>query len=383
MPFGEDLYAGVGGRTSDTSQRYATTQDDIRQKFTGYQKDKETNLDFAEARMYNNSHARFTAVDPLLASGKSANPQTFNRYIYCSNNPISCVDPTGMDGVWGYRTYSENGGREYQHFNSEDEMREFNKSNGTELCTQNPGSCPDYQVWTGGNWVLWADRTGAQLNDDGTMTRFSGENFSSGEWGQMVSDWYAGKSFDESTTGRLNGAVYDSNKETNGVVNFLLIPSRTYSYYTGTSYDERNEREGIHRMLGSQMGQAVTLELGFRAGSAGRVAGPRSRFGIFHSMYGDGTLVLEGQQPARLSINALDEAAGAYSELRLDAVNGRIYQARTFNSNGQRVLDIDFTVPTFPNGRIRPNHFFREIHPWIPNSGGLQRGSSWSPYTNQ
>jgi len=83
MPFGEDILAGVGGRTGDTGQRYSSNADDIRQKFTGYQKDSETNLDFAEARMYANRYGRFTAVDPLIASGKSANPQTFNRIYLC------------------------------------------------------------------------------------------------------------------------------------------------------------------------------------------------------------------------------------------------------------------------------------------------------------
>nr|WP_242056763.1 RHS repeat-associated core domain-containing protein [Planktothrix sp. FACHB-1355] len=70
--------------------------DGIRQKFTGYQKDDETGLDFAEARMYENRHGRFTAVDPLLASGKSTNPQSFNRYVYCRNNPLSYVDKDGL-----------------------------------------------------------------------------------------------------------------------------------------------------------------------------------------------------------------------------------------------------------------------------------------------
>jgi RHS repeat-associated protein len=96
MPFGEDIYVGVGGRTGDTGQKYASTQDDVRQKFTGYQKDGETSLDFAEARMYENRFGRFTAVDPLLASGNSANPQTFNRYVYVGNSPTSKVDPSGM-----------------------------------------------------------------------------------------------------------------------------------------------------------------------------------------------------------------------------------------------------------------------------------------------
>lgn len=102
MPFGEDIFAGIGDRTGDTGQRYSSSTDDIRQKFTGYQKDSETNLDFAEARMYENRYGRFTAVDPLLASGESANPQTFNRYAYTSNNPIVRIDVNGLD--WYYHT---------------------------------------------------------------------------------------------------------------------------------------------------------------------------------------------------------------------------------------------------------------------------------------
>lgn len=47
--------------------------------------------------MYENRFGRFTAVDPLLVSGKSANPQTFNRYAYTSNNPIIRVDRDGLD----------------------------------------------------------------------------------------------------------------------------------------------------------------------------------------------------------------------------------------------------------------------------------------------
>ncbi|MGB7202045.1 MAG: RHS repeat-associated core domain-containing protein [Pyrinomonadaceae bacterium] len=97
MPFGEDLFVNIGSRT--TALKYSSSQDDIRQKFTGYQKDTETNLDFAEARMYENRFGRFTAVDPLTASGKSANPQTFNRFIYVRNNPLVLVDPSGLIGV--------------------------------------------------------------------------------------------------------------------------------------------------------------------------------------------------------------------------------------------------------------------------------------------
>ena len=98
MPFGEQLTIDGVNRTAALKYNYG---DDIRQKFTGYQRDDETGLDFAEARYYNNSHGRFTAVDPLLASGKSANPQTFNRYAYVLNNPLRLTDPSGLQaGRW-------------------------------------------------------------------------------------------------------------------------------------------------------------------------------------------------------------------------------------------------------------------------------------------
>jgi RHS repeat-associated protein len=110
MPFGEDLGAGIGGRTGEGGHKYSSSQDNVRQKFTGYQKDEETQLDFAEARYYNNRHGRFTAVDPLLASGKSSNPQTFNRYIYVMNNPLNLTDPSGMLPVY---SRVHNGNTEY------------------------------------------------------------------------------------------------------------------------------------------------------------------------------------------------------------------------------------------------------------------------------
>lgn len=95
MPFGEELTAGVGAR--DVNQKYSSSGiDNIRQRFTRYEKDIETDLDFAEARMYKNRHGRFTSPDPLLASASLDNPQTFNRYVYVGNNPVNLTDPSGL-----------------------------------------------------------------------------------------------------------------------------------------------------------------------------------------------------------------------------------------------------------------------------------------------
>ncbi len=98
LPFGQEIPNNEkpGHSSSLRISALGYSADDVRQKFTGYQKDEESGLDFAEARMYNNRHARFTAVDPLLASGKSANPQTFNRYVYVMNSPLNFTDPTGL-----------------------------------------------------------------------------------------------------------------------------------------------------------------------------------------------------------------------------------------------------------------------------------------------
>jgi RHS repeat-associated protein len=105
MPYGEDI-PNFGARTQANGYK----PDNLRQKFTSYEKDNETGLDFAEARYYHSSVGRFTAVDPLLASGKSANPQTFNRYVYSLNRPLILVDPSGMQsGKPVYYHKAENG----------------------------------------------------------------------------------------------------------------------------------------------------------------------------------------------------------------------------------------------------------------------------------
>ncbi len=50
---------------------------------------------------------RFTSPDPLLTSGKSLQPQSWNRYTYCVNNPLKYVDPSGLD--WGYQDFTRDG----------------------------------------------------------------------------------------------------------------------------------------------------------------------------------------------------------------------------------------------------------------------------------
>jgi RHS repeat-associated protein len=96
MPFGEELGAGVGGRTAGMGFAFS---DGLRQKFTLYERDTESGLDFAEARYYSSGQGRFTTVDPLMASAVTASPQSFNRYSYVGNSPLTLIDPSGMFGI--------------------------------------------------------------------------------------------------------------------------------------------------------------------------------------------------------------------------------------------------------------------------------------------
>jgi RHS repeat-associated protein len=83
QPFGEEIARANYGN------------DLVRQKFTGYEKDKETDLDFAQARMYGNSYGRFTSPDDFFNDTELNDPQSLNKYIYVRNNPLNLIDPTG------------------------------------------------------------------------------------------------------------------------------------------------------------------------------------------------------------------------------------------------------------------------------------------------
>jgi len=103
LPFGEELGSGIGGRS--TAMGYSQP-DGVRQKFTGYEHDDESGLDFAQARYYSSAQGRFLSADPLLSSGEVEEPQTWNRYSYALNNPLVFTDPSGLY-VYGKRVTDE------------------------------------------------------------------------------------------------------------------------------------------------------------------------------------------------------------------------------------------------------------------------------------
>jgi RHS repeat-associated protein len=100
MPFGEELFAGTASRSA--TQGYGCTSggggcagDKVRQQFTQKERDIESNMDHFLARNYLSTQGRFNSVDPLLASAVPELPQSWNRYAYVLNNPLTLIDPTG------------------------------------------------------------------------------------------------------------------------------------------------------------------------------------------------------------------------------------------------------------------------------------------------
>jgi RHS repeat-associated protein len=89
--------------SNETPHRTAADGYGVRQspthRFTGKERDAETGLDYFGARYMSAAQGRFTSPDPLLASGRPEDPQSWNRYAYTLNNPLRFIDPSGMKEV--------------------------------------------------------------------------------------------------------------------------------------------------------------------------------------------------------------------------------------------------------------------------------------------
>ena len=92
-PFGEDLTAGIGMRTS--GQGYGSA-DSARQKYAGMESDDASGMAHTLWRQYDSLSGRWTAPDPYGGSMSVSSPQSFNRYSYVNNDPINLTDPSGL-----------------------------------------------------------------------------------------------------------------------------------------------------------------------------------------------------------------------------------------------------------------------------------------------
>lgn len=87
LPFGEEWCgtAACGSVTPGQPRR-----------FTGKERDAETELDYFGARYYESHIGRFTTSDPVQTWQENlVDPQRWNRYAYARNNPLRFTDPDG------------------------------------------------------------------------------------------------------------------------------------------------------------------------------------------------------------------------------------------------------------------------------------------------
>ena len=62
-------------------------------KYTSYERDQETGLDYAINRYFSNAYGRFVSSDK--GSAVLYTPKSLNRYAYAADDPVNHVDPTG------------------------------------------------------------------------------------------------------------------------------------------------------------------------------------------------------------------------------------------------------------------------------------------------
>ena len=102
---------------------------------TGKKRDAESGNDYFGARYYASSMGRMLSPDPLGPwVADAGDPQSWNMYAYGRNNPLTNIDPTGLDCV---------------NFNSSGGVSGITPTNNTQTLNTQASNCGN----NGGNWV--------------------------------------------------------------------------------------------------------------------------------------------------------------------------------------------------------------------------------------
>lgn len=86
LPFG-DGFSTLSGNDNDPYH------------FAGLDHDYGSNTEHAQFRQYSSTQGRWLRPDPYSGSYDFSNPQSFNRYVYALNKPLTYTDPSGLDAI--------------------------------------------------------------------------------------------------------------------------------------------------------------------------------------------------------------------------------------------------------------------------------------------
>jgi len=102
---GNVVYSAVHDPYGGIQQALVSTYDP-QLKFSGKERDSESELDYFGARYYGRDQYRFISIDPNYTKNTvSFNSKMFNSYSYCMNNPNRFIDPDGayLVDIYVYR----------------------------------------------------------------------------------------------------------------------------------------------------------------------------------------------------------------------------------------------------------------------------------------
>ena len=133
LPFGEE-------RTLIGQQVARGFDRETPHRFTGHERDYDaaapnagsSYVDSMHARFYSSTSGRFFSPDPVL--GNLRQPQSWNRYVYVTNNPMARIDPSGMS-------------------------MECISTPGGETCSVTPDFSDDFLAWMEERWDAGAAET--------------------------------------------------------------------------------------------------------------------------------------------------------------------------------------------------------------------------------
>ena len=132
-------------------------------KFTGKERDAESGLDDFGARYSSSSMGRFVSPDPAgMFAVNLRFPQTLNRYSYVMGNPLTMIDPLGLDCV-----YLNNQGNGVEWIDQNSNFGECGTHGGYWV----EGTLTGIQIDSeSGHVMLWGTTTGLDANGNQQYT---------------------------------------------------------------------------------------------------------------------------------------------------------------------------------------------------------------------